>query len=126
MRGIAVDIITPERSDHRVLDWAVRAHIAPLIDAGCRLWSNPPPFNHAKLMTVDASWCLIGSANWDLRSFRLNFELNMEVYHSDLVGQIDALMAAKQSRRITPADLERRSLPIRLRDNAARLMLPYL
>src|SRR6185312_7414044 len=95
-------------------------------DAGCRLWRNPPPFNHAKLMTVDGSWCLIGSANWDMRSFRLNFELNMEVYHSDLVGQIDALLAAYQRRRITAAELDRRSLPIRLRDNAARLMLADL
>lgn len=77
-------------------------------------------------MTIDGSWSLIGSANWDIRSFRLNFELNMEVYHSDLVGQVDVLMAAKHRRRITAADLERRSLPIRLRDNAARLMLPYL
>jgi cardiolipin synthase A/B len=126
MRGIAVDIITPERGNHRVLEWAVRAHITPLIDAGCRLWSNPPPFNHAKIMTVDGAWCLIGSANWDMRSFRLNFELNMEVYHADLVAEVNALMAAKQSRRVTAADLERRSLPIRLRDNAARLMLPYL
>ena len=126
MRGVAVDIITPERGNHRILEWAVRAHIAPLIEAGCRLWSNPPPFNHAKLMTVDGSWCLVGSANWDVRSFRLNFELNMEVYHSDLVAQIDAMMAAKQSRRLTAADIERRSLPVRLRDNAARLMLPYL
>jgi len=126
MRGIVIDIVIPESGDHRILEWAVRAHIAPLIDAGCRLWSNPPPFNHAKLMTVDGSWCLIGSANWDMRSFRLNFELNMEVYHSDLVGEIDALMPAKQSRRITAADIEGRSLPVRLRDNAARLMLPYL
>ena len=126
MRGVVVDIITPERGNHRILEWAVRAHIAPLIDAGCRLWSNPPPFNHAKIMTIDDTWCLIGSANWDMRSFRLNFELNMEVYHSDLVGEVDALMATKQSRRITAADIERRSLPIRLRDNAARLMLPYL
>jgi cardiolipin synthase len=126
MRGIAVDIVTPERGNHRVLEWAVRAHIAPLIAAGCRLWSNPPPFNHAKIMTVDGIWCLIGSANWDMRSFRLNFELNMEVYHSDLVRQVEALMAAKQHRRITAADLDRRPLPIRLRDNAARLMLPYL
>ena len=100
----------------------MRAHIAPLADAGCRLWSNPPPFNHAKLMTVDGSWCLIGSGNWDMRSFRLNFEL----YHADLMAQVDALMAAKQSRRITADDLNGRSLPIRFRDNAARLMLPYL
>ena len=126
MRGIVVDIVMPERGDHPLLEWAVRAHIAPLVDAGCRMWSSPPPFNHAKLMTVDGDWCLIGSANWDTRSFRLNFELNMEVYHADLVGRIDTLMAARQSRRITAADLERRPLAIRLRDNAARLMLPYL
>ena len=48
----------------------------------------------------------------------------MEVYHADLVGQVDALMAAKQGRHITAAEVE--PLPIRLRDNAARLMLPYL
>jgi cardiolipin synthase len=71
-------------------------------------------------------WCLIGSANWDTRSFRLNFELNMEVYHSDLVEQVDQLMSGKQRILVTAEQLENRPLPIRLRDNGARLMLPYL
>lgn len=126
LRGIEVDVIMPERGNHIVMNWAARAQLAPLIAAGCRIWSNPPPFEHSKIMTVDGIWCLIGSANWDMRSFRLNFELNMEVYHSDLVRRVDGLMLARQTRRITAAELERRPLLFRLRDNAARLMLPYL
>jgi cardiolipin synthase len=126
MRGVAVDIILPERNNHLIMEWAVRAQLLPLIAAGCRLWRNSPPFDHSKIMTVDGIWCLIGSANWDMRSFRLNFELNMEVYHSDLVEQIDARLTSKQHHPITAAELDRRALPLRLRDNAARLMLPYL
>jgi cardiolipin synthase A/B len=126
MRGIEVDIIMPERSNHVLMNWAVRAQIGPLIAAGCRIWSNPPPFDHSKIMTVDGVWCMIGSANWDMRSFRLNFELNMEVYHSDLVERVEGLMAAMQTRAITATDLGRRPLPFRLGDSAARLMLPYL
>jgi cardiolipin synthase len=126
LRGIEVDVIMPERSNHIIMDWAARAPLAGLIAVGCRLWSNPPPFDHSKIMTIDGTWCLIGSANWDTRSFRLNFELNMEVYHSDLVRQVDGLMLGRQTRRITAAELERQPLLFRLRDNAARLMLPYL
>ena len=126
MRGIEVDVIVPGRSNYLVVDWAVRAQIGPLVAAGCRIWSNPPPFNHSKIMTVDGVWCMIGSANWDVRSFRLNFELNMEVYHSDLVQRVEGLMAAMQTSRITATELARRPLPFRLRDSAARLMLPYL
>ncbi len=126
MRGVAVDVILPERNNHLIMDWAVRAQVSPLIEAGCRIWRNPPPFDHSKIMTVDGIWCLIGSANWDMRSFRLNFELNMEVYDADLVRQVDAQMAAKQHHPISAAELDRQPLPLRLRDNAARLMLPYL
>jgi cardiolipin synthase len=61
-----------------------------------------------------------------MRSFRLNFEINLEVYHSELVELVSAKITANQTRRIMPADLDRRSLPVRLRDNAAHLMLPYL
>jgi len=77
-------------------------------------------------MAVDAIWCFVGSANWDMRSFRLNFEINLEVYHSVIVQQVSAKIAANQTTRIMQADLDRRSLPARLRDNAAHLMLPYL
>lgn len=126
MRGVEVDVILPMRGDHRIIDWAMRAQIAPLLAAGCRIWQNPPPFDHAKAMTVDGIWCLVGSSNWDVRSFRLNFELDMEVYHSELVQRVEKLMATKQLLPITAADLDRRSLPIRLLHGGARLLSPYL
>ena len=126
MRNVGVDIVLPEHSNHPTVDWAMRAHIGPLLTAGCRVWTHKPPFDHSKLMTVDGIWGLVGSANWDMRSFRLNFEINLEVYHSGLVEQVRNKIAANQTTRLLQADLDRRSLPSRLRDNAAHLMLPYL
>jgi cardiolipin synthase len=126
IRGVTIDIVLPETSNHPSVDWSTRAHIEPLLIAGCRVWTHELPFDHSKLLTVDALWCFIGSANWDMRSFRLNFEINIEVYHSSLVEQVSAIIQANQKTRLTLEVLERRSLPVRLRDNAARLMLPYL
>jgi cardiolipin synthase A/B len=75
---------------------------------------------------VDREWCLIGSCNWDIRSFRLNFELCLEVYDHDLAAALTALMGGARDSALTQADLDARSLPVRMRDAAARLMLPYL
>ena len=126
MRGVQVDIVVPEKSDHRAVDWAARNNFGILIDAGCRVWLNPPPFDHSKLLVVDRTWTLIGSTNWDTRSFRLNFELNLEVYHSDLAGDLDRLVESKQGRRVRNKELRARSVPVRLRDAAMRLTQPYL
>jgi cardiolipin synthase A/B len=126
MRNVGVDIVLPEHSNHPTVDWAMRAHIGPLLAAGCRVWTHKPPFDHSKLMAVDGIWCLVGSANWDMRSFRLNFEINLEVYQSSIVEQVSTKIAANQTTRLLQADLDRRSLAGRLRDNAAHLMLPYL
>ncbi len=126
MRGVSVDIIIPERSDHRLVDWATRANVGPLLEQGCRLWRNAPPFDHSKLLVLDGEWCLVGSQNWDMRSFRLNFELDMEVYHGDLAGKLERHMQARRSGQITREEIEARTLPMRLRDAAVRLLLPYL
>jgi cardiolipin synthase len=126
IRGVTIDIVLPESSNHPSVDWSTRAHIEPLLIAGCRVWTHSLPFDHSKLLTIDSTWCFVGSANWDMRSFRLNFEINLEVYHSGLVEQVSAIIRANQKARLTSQDLERRSWPVRLRDSAARLMLPYL
>jgi cardiolipin synthase len=126
MRGVEVDVLVPARSNHRVVDWASRANSVPLLSAGCRLWNNPPPFDHSKIMVVDRTWCMIGSANWDMRSFRLNFELNMEIYHPELAGVLEAMMVSMRGQRVTHDALEESRLVLRLRDAAMRLMLPYL
>ncbi len=126
MRGVRVDVIVPTKSNHRFVDLAMRAHIGPLLEHGVRVWLGSEPFNHSKLMVVDKQWCLVGSANWDMRSLRLNFELNVEVYNSDLADQLDAFMTSRQHCRTRLRDLNARSLPVRLRDAALRLLLPYI
>lgn len=125
-RGIKVDIVIPQKSDHRFVDWATRANIGPLLADGCRIWLCPPPFRHSKTMVVDDEWCLIGSSNWDMRSFRLNFELCMEAYDNVLAGKLTALIESSRGTALVQVALDRRKLPVRLRDAGARLMLPYL
>src|SRR6185437_11276187 len=75
LRGVRVDIILPARSNLRFVDWASRGMWWQLLERGCRIWLTPAPFDHSKLMIVDNHWVFFGSANWDARSLRLNFEL---------------------------------------------------
>ena len=126
MAGVTVDVVIPEVGDHPYLDWAMRAHIAPLLRAGGRVWRAPKPFEHSKLFVVDDGWSLIGSANWDMRSLRLNFELNMEVCCPEFGTLVSAAIDRRRGDQLTLAEINARSLPVRLRDSAVRLMLPYL
>ena len=125
-RGITVDVIIPRVSDHPFIDWATRAHLDPLLRAGVRVWLDEPPFDHSKAMVVDDIWCFVGSANWDMRSFRLNFELNVEIIDAELAAELDRFMRGKMEARLSREDLAARVLPIRLRDAGVRLLLPYL
>jgi cardiolipin synthase len=126
MRGVAVDLVVPYRSNHVLVDWATRTNSGPLLSAGVRIWRSPPPFHHGKIMVVDDQWCLIGSCNWDIRSLRLNFELCLEVYDRDLARTLVAIMQRNRGRALTKAELDASWLPRRLRDAGARLLLPYL
>lgn len=126
MRSVDVDIVVPQQSNHPAVDCAMRAHVGPLLDAGCRIWLHAPPFDHSKLLAVDEQWCFVGSANFDTRSFTLNFEVNIEVYCSVTARRVNETIARNFKTRLLPAALSRRSLAMRLRDNAARLWLPYL
>ncbi len=126
MRGVAVDVVVPETSDHPFVDWAFHANVGPLLKDGIRVWRCPPPFRHSKTMVVDGEWCLMGSCNWDIRSFRLNFELCMEFYDKALAAQMAALMLRCRGRALERPELDARPLPVRLRDAAVRLLLPYL
>ncbi|MCX5515690.1 cardiolipin synthase [Kaistia algarum] len=128
VRGVDVELVIPERSNHLYMDWAMNALFAPLLRAGCVIRRAPGPFDHSKLMTVDGAWVLLGSGNWDARSLRLNFEFNVEAYSAAFVATCDAIIDAKVqgSRIVTLDDLRRRSLVARLRDSATRLASPYL
>jgi len=128
MRGVEVDIFLPEVSDLPHLQWAAFAQLWQVLEHGCRVWISPGPFDHSKLMIVDGAWTLLGSANWDTRSLRLNFEFNVECYDAELGKKLETLVSAKRaaSRELTLAELNRRPLLIKLRDGFLRLFAPYL
>jgi cardiolipin synthase len=126
LRGVLVDIVLPAQNNHPFVAWAMRAHVRPLIQSGCRIWFNPPPFDHSKLMTIDGEWSLIGSANWDARSLRLNFEMTIEFRDRELAAALQAIIDARRGRRLTLADLDKRPIVVKLRDAAIRLAMPYI
>lgn len=126
LRGVQVDVIIPLTSNHPPLDWACAANISPLLDAGVRVWRVKPPFNHSKLMVVDRAWSCVGSSNLDIRSLRLNFEINLEIYDITLAGVLDDFMTRHRNVRLTHHDLDKRNYLIKVRDAAARLGMPYL
>jgi cardiolipin synthase len=126
MRGIDVMIVIPARSDWFPLEWAMTDGLVPLLASGCRIHRSPPPFDHSKLMTVDGIWCLVGSSNWDQRSLRLNFELDLEVRDTVLAEALDRRIEAAAGSAVTLRGLAARRLWVRLRDAAARLAAPYL
>ena len=128
LRGVDVDIVLPERGNLPIVQWAQTSQLWQVLDRGCRIWLTPPPFDHTKAMVVDGVWSLLGSANWDPRSLRLNFELDVECYDVDLAARVEALADERiaRGRPVTLADVDARPLPMKLRDGVARLLSPYL
>jgi cardiolipin synthase len=128
LRGARVDIILPARSNLRFVDWASRAMWWQVLKRGCRIWLTPPPFDHSKLMIVDSHWVLFGSANWDARSLRLNFELNVEAYGRDFANEMGKIIEEKLRGALeaTLAEVDARSYAARLRDAFFRLFSPFL
>ena len=91
MRGVDVRIIIPDIGDHPFVYWANRKYASMVMEDGVKVYEYHDGFVHSKTMVVDGHWCSVGSANFDDRSMRLNFEANAMVY-SDEIGKemIDA------------------------------------
>lgn len=128
LRGVRVDIILPEKNNLPPVDWASRALWWQVMERNCHIWLTPPPFDHSKLVIVDSHWVLLGSANWDARSLRLNFELNVETYGPLFACEMEKIIAQKIStaREVTLKEMDERPLLCKLRDALARLFSPYL
>jgi cardiolipin synthase len=128
LRGVDVDIVLPERSDLPHVHWATFGQLWQVLERGCHVHLRPGPFDHSKLMVVDGAWTLLGSANWDARSLRLNFELNVECYSVELGAHMEGLLQARiaAARPVSLAQLAARPLAMKLRDGVARLFVPYL
>ena len=128
LRGVHVRILIPSKNNLPFMNWAMSAMLWQVLHRGCHVYATPPPFDHSKLMIVDQCWCLIGSANWDARSLRLNFEFNVECYSRSLatalLREVDRKLEAAHP--ITLRHINERSLPIKLRDGFTRLLSPLL
>jgi cardiolipin synthase len=127
-RGVDVRVALPRKNNLPYVHWGMLRLLPQLLKAGVRVWLQPGPFVHTKLLTIDGGYSQVGSANLDPRSLRLNFELNMEVFdrplHDRLAAHIDD--AISRSQEITPRYLERQSMPQRLRNAACWIFSPYL
>lgn len=128
LRGVAVELILPARSNLRWVDWASRRWQRDLLAHGVRIHLRPAPFAHAKLFVVDDYYAHIGSANLDPRSLRLNFELVVETYCQQFAGELlahfDAVRSTCTAR--STADLDRATRLSRARDAVCWLFSPYL
>lgn len=127
-RGVKVEILLPRINNHPIVQWAGIPLLEPLLEEGCQVLLVDPPFDHSKLMVVDGCWTFFGSANWDPRSLDLNFELNVECYDPTLAATVSKSIDGRRanSSPLTLDMLQNRSLPLKLRDNLARLFSPYL
>lgn len=85
MRGLDVRLLVPKEPDSKLVGAAARSYYDVLLAAGVRIFEYQPRMMHAKALLVDADLCVVGSANFDHRSFRLNFELSV-MFHGKEVG----------------------------------------
>jgi len=128
LRGVAVEIVMPCRNNLPYVAWASQAYQKELLQYGVRIFYQPPPFVHSKLLLIDDQYALVGSANLDPRSLRLNFEFNLEVYDRQLARDLSKHFAdcRNAAREVTLDEVEERSLALRLRDALFKLFSPYL
>ncbi len=128
LRGVRVEIVLPEHGNIPLVEWACNAQLWQVLQPGCRVYFTPAPFDHTKLMVVDDLWVLFGSSNWDARSLRLNFELDVECHDPKLAAQLSAVIDGRilSGRRVTLDEMDARSPLRKLRDGIARLWAPYL
>ncbi|NLY64561.1 MAG: cardiolipin synthase [Alcaligenaceae bacterium] len=127
-RGVRVDILVPGENNLKLVHYAMLAQLDQVMESGCHVWQSKGPFDHSKLFTVDDSWSLIGSSNWDARSLRLNFEADIEIYDKNfslaLSRHIDEEI--RNATRISKETLKSASYLKQLRNKIIWLASPYL
>lgn len=128
LRGVDVRLLVPRKGDSRLVDLAARSYFPELLEAGIRILEYGPRFIHAKTFVVDDDVAIIGTANLDNRSFRLNFEIAAVLYGEP---ENDALARAfeedsRHSRELSLDDVAGEPFLRRLGQAGARLLSPLL
>jgi cardiolipin synthase len=127
MRGLDVRLLLPARSDSRLVDASARSYFERLQKTGVRIHLYGPRMLHSKALLVDDGFAVIGSANFDSRSFRLNFELSAFFCNAGVAADLERILAADLAiAHEVPKPPPKPSFPQRLGEAIARLFTPIL
>jgi cardiolipin synthase A/B len=123
LSGVDVRIMIPSKPDHPFVHWVSLSNVGELLDAGVRAFAYNDGFLHAKTVTIDDMVTSVGSANWDLRSFKWNFETNAVVYDREVGRKYRAIFESDMARstEITRESYARRSGGVRIKESVGRL-----
>ena len=123
-RGVDLRLITPERSNHRLADWAREGYLSQLQESGAGIYFYQPRMLHAKALIIDDRVALTGSANMDMRSLLLNYEVGLCIYSPEMILQLEAwmheLMTASRQRE------PHQNRTLTLIEGVSRLFAPLL
>ncbi len=127
-RGVDVQVLVPEQSNHITADWLARRHFHELLEAGVRIFLYRHIMIHSKTATVDGVWSTVGSANIDRYSMLGNYELNIEVYSRTLAAQMERMFDVDKTNaeELTLQEWERRPLPAKLVERTLASLSPLV
>ena len=127
-RDIVVNLIVPVKTDHPLIDMAGQAYFEELLEAGVRIFTYENGLLHAKTITVDDSIAFLGSSNFDIRSFSLNFEINLLLYGKEATQNLRErqMEYLHNSRAIDRSQWKKRGSFRRLGHDIAKLFSPLL
>ncbi len=128
LRGVDVQILLPGENNIKPAHWATRNMLRLILENDLYIAYQGSPFIHSKIMLIDDQYSLIGSANMDPRSLRLNYELAVELFSTKTNQQLSEYFLRRRANatQVTRQEIANRSLPVRLRDAFAWLFSPYL
>jgi cardiolipin synthase len=126
--GVDVKIMIPDRGDHPFVYAANNSFVGQLLEAGARCYRYTKGFLHSKTICIDSRVLSIGTTNMDVRSFKLNFEINAFIYDRKKARYHDNLFEKdlKFSQEITEVEFENRGWTMKLRESISRLLSPIL
>jgi cardiolipin synthase len=127
-RGVDVQVLVPEQSNHVTADWLARRHFHELLEAGVRIFRYKHIMIHSKTATVDGLWSTIGSANIDRYSMLGNYELNIEVYSRSLAAQMERMFEVDKTNaeELTLEEWENRPLPAKIVEQTLANLSPLV
>ena len=128
LSGIDVKIIIPAKPDHPFVYWASLSYIGELLEAGAKCYKYEKGFVHSKLILIDGKISSVGTANMDIRSFKLNFEINSFIYDKNITKQFETKFIddLKDCSQILKEIYMQRSNFIKIKESISRLFSPLL